>query len=89
MNVEEAIEILRGLVTTSLLVISPILLVSIVVGLLVSLFQSVTSIQEQTLSFVPKLIAIAAALVIGAPWMLRSLMQFTISYFSRMSELVR
>ena len=89
MNIEEAIEILRGLVTTALLVISPILLVSIVVGLAVSLFQSVTSIQEQTLSFVPKLIAIAAALVIGAPWMLRNLMQFTISYFSRMSEMVK
>ena len=89
MNIEQSVEILRQLVATSLLVISPILLVSLVVGLIVSLFQSVTSIQEQTLSFVPKLIAIALALVIAAPWMLRQLMQFTVTYISRLPEMVR
>ena len=73
----------------ALLVISPILLVSLVVGLIVSLLQSVTSIQEQTLSFVPKLIAIALVLVIAAPWMLRQLMQFTVTYISRLPEMVR
>lgn len=89
MNIEQSVEILRQLVTTSLLVISPILLVSLVVGLLVSLFQSVTSIQEQTLSFVPKLLAIAIVLVVAAPWMLRQLMQFTVTYISRLPEMVR
>jgi flagellar biosynthesis protein FliQ len=89
MNIEQSVEILRQLVATALLVISPILLVSVVVGLLVSLFQSVTSIQEQTLSFVPKLIAIAIVLVAAAPWMLRQLMQFTVTFISRIPEMVR
>ncbi len=89
MNIEQAVEILRQLVTTSLLVVSPILLVSLVVGLAVSLVQSVTSIQEQTLSFVPKLLAIALVVVVAAPWILRQLMQFTIMFISRIPQMVR
>ena len=89
MNMEQSLEVLRVLITTSLLVVSPILLVSLVVGVTVSLFQSVTSIQEQTLSFVPKLIAIALALVLVAPWMLRTLMQLTTSFLTRLPEMVR
>ena len=89
MNMEQSLEVLRTLITTSLLVVSPILLVSLVVGVLVSLLQSVTSIQEQTLSFVPKLIAIAGALVLVAPWMLRTLMQFTTAFLTRLPEVVR
>ena len=89
MNVEQAIEILRQLVGTSLLVVSPILIGSLVVGLVVSLLQSVTSIQEQTLSFVPKLVTISLVLVLGAPWILRQLMQFTVTYISRLPEMVR
>lgn len=89
MNIEQAIEILRQLVTTSLMVVSPILLISLVVGLTVSMLQSVTSIQEQTLSFVPKLLAIALVLVIAAPWILRQLMQFTIMYILRIPQMVK
>ncbi len=89
MNMEQAIEVLRQLVTTSLLVVSPILLGSLIVGLVVSLLQSVTSIQEQTLSFVPKLLAVSLVIVLGAPWILRQLMQFTITYFSRLPDMVR
>ena len=89
MNVEQAIDLLRQLVTTSLLVVSPILLAALVIGLAVSLLQSVTSIQEQTLSFVPKLLAVSLVLVLGAPWILRQLMQFTITYFSRLPDMVR
>ncbi len=89
MNMEQSLDVLRLLISTSLLVVSPILLVSLVVGVLVSLFQSVTSIQEQTLSFVPKLIAIAIAFVLVAPWMLRTLMQLTTSFLTRLPEMVR
>jgi flagellar biosynthetic protein FliQ len=89
MNIEQAIDILRGLITTVLLIISPILLVAVVVGLIVSVIQSATSIQEQTLSFVPKLIALALVLVLAAPWMLRNLMQFTTSHLTRMAEVAR
>ena len=89
MNMEQSIEILRQLVGTSLLVVSPILIGSLIVGLVVSLLQSVTSIQEQTLSFVPKLVAISLVIVLGAPWILRQLMQFTITYITRLPEMVR
>jgi flagellar biosynthetic protein FliQ len=89
MNVEQAIDILRQLVTTSLMVVSPILLGALVIGLAVSLLQAVTSIQEQTLSFVPKLVGIALVVVVGAPWMLRQLMQFTTSFILRIPEMVR
>ena len=89
MNIEQAIEILRGLITAVLLIISPILIVAVVVGLIVSVIQSATSIQEQTLSFVPKLIAVALVLVLAAPWMLRNLMQFTTTHLTRMAEVAR
>ena len=89
MNMEQALEVLRMLITTSLMVVSPILLVSLTVGVAVSLFQSVTSIQEQTLSFVPKLMAIAGAIVLLAPWMLRTLMQFMTGFISRLPDMVK
>lgn len=89
MNVEAAIELLRSLITISLILIGPIVVVSVVVGVIVSLLQAVTSIQEQTLTFVPKLVAVALLLIFAAPWMVRQLMQFTVSCFSRLPEMVR
>jgi flagellar biosynthetic protein FliQ len=89
MNVETAIDLLRSLITTSLMLVSPILLVCVVVGVAVSLFQAVTSIQEQTLTFVPKLIGVALLLIFAAPWMARQLMQFTVACFARLPEMVK
>ncbi|MEA3212865.1 MAG: flagellar biosynthesis protein FliQ [Chthoniobacter sp.] len=89
MNVEMAIDLLRSLITISLVLIGPIVLVSVVVGVAVSLFQAVTSIQEQTLTFVPKLVAVALLLIFAAPWMVRQMMQFTVSCFARLPEMVK
>ena len=89
MNIEQAVELLRGLVGTLLMIISPILLVAVGTGLVISLVQSATSIQEQTLSFVPKLIAVALVLVVSAPWVLKNLMQFTTNHITRMAEVTR
>ncbi len=89
MNVEMAIDLLRSLITISLVLIGPIVLVAVSVGVAVSLFQAVTSIQEQTLSFVPKLVGVAMLLIVAAPWMIRQMMQFTISCFSRLPEMVK
>lgn len=89
MNIEQAIEMLRQLVTMSLLVVGPILVTSMVVGIAISLFQSVTSIQEQTLAFVPKLVAVGLVLVFSAPWVLRSMMQFTITFLTKLPEMAR
>jgi flagellar biosynthesis protein FliQ len=89
MNVEMAIDLIRSLITISLVLIGPIVGVTVAVGVAVSLFQAVTSIQEQTLSFVPKLAAVAGLLVVSAPWMVRQMMQFTEACFARLPEMVR
>jgi len=89
MNQETAIEMLRSLVTVALLVTTPIILAAVIVGVIISLLQAVTSIQEPTLSFAPKLIAVGAIIIIGAPWMLRQLMQFTVFFISKIPEMTR
>ena len=60
----------------------PILGVSLVVGLLVSIFQAVTQLQEPTLSFIPKILAVVLVIVLAGPWMLNSLVAFTTQLFS-------
>ena len=89
MNQESAIEMLRSLITVSLTVVTPVILAALVVGVAVSLLQAITSIQEPTLSFAPKLIAIVAVIIIGAPWMVRQLMQFTIFFLNKIPEMTR
>jgi flagellar biosynthetic protein FliQ len=89
MNQETAIEMLRALITVSLTVVTPVILAALVVGVAVSLLQAITSIQEPTLSFAPKLIAIGAVIIIGAPWMIRQLMQFTIFFINKIPEMTR
>ena len=89
MNQETAIEMLRSLITVTLTVMTPVILAALVVGVAVSLLQAITSIQEPTLSFAPKLIAIGAVIIIGAPWMLRQLMQFTIFFLNKIPEMTR
>jgi len=66
-------EIIKLCLTTGLMVAAPIVVTALVVGTVVSLLQTVTSIQEQTLSFVPKLLACAFCLWLMAPWMLEQL----------------
>lgn len=71
------IYIAREALTTVILVSGPILVVSLVIGLLVSIFQATTSIQEQTLAFVPKIIGVMVAVVFFGPWMLKVLLAFS------------
>jgi len=76
MTIELVIELYREMLRTAALVAAPILTVAMLVGLGVSLIQTVTSIQDQTLTFVPKILAIAITLGIGLPWILEHLMNF-------------
>ena len=69
--------IVKKALVTGLLIAGPILIISLVVGLIISIFQATTQIQEQTLTFVPKLIAIATILIVGGSWMLNKLVVFT------------
>lgn len=72
-----------------LLVSAPILLLGLLVGLIVSIIQATTQIQEQTLSFIPKLIAIALALLIFGPWMMNMMYDFTINIFENIPNYIR
>jgi flagellar biosynthetic protein FliQ len=66
----------------------PLLLVGLVIGLAVSVFQAVTQIQEQTLQFIPKVLALAGVLVIGGPWMLNQLLSYTANLWGSIPQLV-
>jgi flagellar biosynthetic protein FliQ len=67
---------------------APALLAGLAVGLLVSIFQAATQIQEQTLSFIPKLIAMVVALMVMGPWMLQQWMDFTTNLFHSIPDLI-
>ena len=86
MDLGAAITIVRSGILNILIIVAPILLVGMGVGLIVSIFQATTSIQEQTLSFVPKIAAILAALFFFGPWMLSRLTQFTIQIFQSIPD---
>ena len=77
MNPEFSVELIKNMMFQAVTLASPILMTVMVIGLSVSLFQAVTSIQEQTLTFVPKVIGVVALLVILLPWMLRTMIEFT------------
>ncbi len=89
MNIEQSVDILRDLVTVALTVSAPILIVAVSVGVVVSLLQAVTSIQEASLSFIPKVTALGITMVVVAPWILKTLMNFTILFLNRLPEAVR
>ncbi|MEC8043358.1 MAG: flagellar biosynthetic protein FliQ [Verrucomicrobiota bacterium] len=77
-----AVDIMRNLLQTGLILAIPILGTATVVGLLVSFVQSITSLQEQTLTFVPKLICVSLAIIISANFILKTLIDFCISMFN-------
>jgi flagellar biosynthetic protein FliQ len=83
MTVDLIKELSAEIFKTILLVSGPVLLVSMLVGLLISLFQAITQIQEFTLTFVPKIIAVFVCLFIFFPWMARVLMTFTINLIEK------
>lgn len=89
MNVEVAIDLLRQLIVTAVTCVGPFLILVMVVGIIISLFQTITSIQEQSLSFVPKLLGCLLLLWLLSHWLFRQLMEFTILLFNRTSSLIK
>ena len=87
MNEEFVVNLVREAFYTMMLISSPVLVVSLVIGLLISIVQAATSIQEVTITFVPKIVAIALVLVLTLPWMMEVLMTFTISLFQQIPTL--
>jgi len=82
MTVVQATDLLRDAMLVTLVIIGPILGIGMVVGLVISLVQAVTQIQEPTLAFVPKIFAMAIAIVVVMPWMFQRLLEYTHHLFS-------
>ena len=87
MSEECVIYVFREALYTALLVSAPLLIVSLVVGLVISIFQAATSIQEITLTFVPKLVVIAIVAVLTLPWMIDVIVAFTTGLFNHIPAL--
>ena len=85
----QILDIARDAIYTIVMAAAPVLLVSLVVGLIISIFQTVTSIQEQTLTFVPKILAVFATILIGGGWMLNLMSSFTVNLWQDFSKFVR
>ena len=89
MNPEFAIELLKTMIFQSLAIAAPFLVTAMVIGLAVSLFQAVTSIHEQSLTFVPKVLGIVGLLLLLLPWMVRTLVEFTTAVIEKMPQMVQ
>jgi flagellar biosynthesis protein FliQ len=82
MTVDQATDLLRDAMLVTLLIIGPILVIGMVVGLVISVVQAVTQIQEATLAFVPKIVAMGVAVVVVMPWMIERLLEYTRHLFA-------
>lgn len=88
MGAQQVIELGQGAVYTILMVSAPLLGMSLLVGLAVSVFQATTQIQEQTLAFIPKIVAVFISVLIFGPWMLSKLVHFTSELFNNMHNMI-
>jgi flagellar biosynthetic protein FliQ len=89
MDPDMVIDLGQRAMETTVLLAGPILLASLVVGLMVSIFQAATQINEMTLTFVPKLAVVGFVLAIAGPWMLQLIMDFTIQLIEAIPDLIR
>lgn len=83
------LELGRNALTLTLMLSAPMLLAALVIGLIVSVFQALTQINEVTLSFVPKIIAVFAAIAVAGPWLLNTMVAYTVSMFDLLPHFVR
>lgn len=88
MNTDVVLDLTTTALEVTIRIAAPILIVGLVVGVIISIFQAITQIQEQTLAFVPKLLATAAVLVIAGPWLLNELLSYTRELWSSIPTLI-
>ncbi len=81
MTPEFVVDLGQNAVRTVLMVAAPMLLSGLVVGLMVSIFQAATQINEQTMTFIPKIVAVLVSLIIAAPWIIQVMISFTNNVF--------
>jgi flagellar biosynthetic protein FliQ len=82
------VDLARNAIMTGLLLAGPLLAVALIVGLVVSVIQAVTQIQEQTLSFVPKLLAVSGTVLVALPWMIQVMIKYTTELFRSFPTLI-
>ncbi len=87
MTPEYVVEIGRRAVEMVLMLSAPMLLFALLVGLLISIFQAATQINEQTMTFVPKIVAVLVSLLLFAPWMIQKMVAFTAGIFEAVATL--
>ncbi|PKM95724.1 MAG: flagellar biosynthetic protein FliQ [Firmicutes bacterium HGW-Firmicutes-1] len=85
MNEDLIIDVAREAIMQTILVSAPMLMIALIVGLLISIFQTVTSIQEQTLAFVPKILAVFISILVFGPWMLNQMVELMNSLYTSFS----
>jgi flagellar biosynthesis protein FliQ len=88
MTPETVITIAEEGIWMVLLICGPLLILALVVGLIVSVFQATTQIQEQTLAFVPKIVAVLLGIIFFGPWMLSQLLSYTTDIFSNLTRFI-
>lgn len=88
MNQDTVVSLATQAMTLAVKIAGPMMLVGLVIGLVVSIFQAVTSIQEQSLSFIPKIIGLAALIVILGPWMLGQLVSYAQNLYLSIPQLI-
>ena len=88
MNSTAVIAMIREALELTLIISAPLLLTALAVGLVVSVFQAATQINEQTLSFIPKLVGVFVAIVVSGPWILQMLVDYTQRMFTNIPMLV-
>ena len=88
MNQDKVVSLIVDMMGVTMKVALPMLLVGLIVGLLISILQAVTQIQEQTLSFIPKIAGLAVVLVVGGPWMLGQIVNWTEQLYAQIPNLV-
>jgi len=88
MSIGEALSIIKNALTTIILIGGPVLAVSLVVGILISLFQALTQIHEPTLAFVPKILVVFIVLIILGGWMLTTLVDFSRNIFTQLGSVL-
>ncbi|MCC7370294.1 MAG: flagellar biosynthesis protein FliQ [Chloroflexi bacterium] len=89
MNELFALEVGRNALLMTVMLAAPMMGAALVVGLIISVFQALTQINEQTLTFVPKILAVFAALVVTGPWLMQNLVGYTTGLFSMLPAMVR
>ena len=88
MNQDTVVNLATQAMTLALKVAGPLLLVGLVIGLIVSIFQAVTQIQEQSLSFIPKIVGVAVLIVVLGPWMLDQMVTYAQNLYTSIPQLV-